>query len=235
MPTTILLVEDQSDVRHLIRLWLQRLGYAVYEASNGREGWDAIAAHKPDIVLSDIAMPEMDGVELCRRIKTTEATADLPVIMFTSLKEADIQLAGTNAGADAYLSKDADPRILKAQIEALLAAQTRRSETAAKQLDTARRQTLGQTVITLAHHLNNSLISIHATASVVKPDNTEDARKLQQVCLTESRKMLVVLKALKQMADEQELKTTVYVGTEVMFDLEAELARLAKAPSGKPT
>ena len=142
MPITILLVEDQSDVRHLIRLWLQRLGYAVYEATNGREGWEAVSRRKPDIVLSDIAMPEMDGVELCRRIKTSEGTADIPVIMFTSLKEAEIQLAGTSAGADAYLSKDADPRILKARIEALLAARTRRSETTAKQLDTARRQTL---------------------------------------------------------------------------------------------
>ncbi len=233
MPITILLVEDQSDVRHLIRLWLQRLGYAVYEATNGREGWEAVSRRKPDIVLSDIAMPEMDGVELCRRIKTSEGTADIPVIMFTSLKEAEIQLAGTSAGADAYLSKDADPRILKARIEALLAARTRQSETTAKQLDTARRQTLGQTVITLAHHLNNSLISIHATASVVKSDNVDDAKKLQQVCLMESRKMLVVLKALKQMADEEELKTTVYVGSEVMFDLEAELARLAEAASGR--
>ncbi|HDS73945.1 MAG TPA: response regulator, partial [Firmicutes bacterium] len=197
--------------------------------TNGREGWEGISTRKPDIVLSDIAMPEMDGVELCRRIKTTESTSDIPVIMFTSLKEAEIQLAGTSAGADAYLSKDTDPRILKARIEALLASRTRQSESTEKRVDSARRQTLSQTVVTLAHHLNNSLISMHATASVVNPDNTSDSRKLRDVCITETRKMLVVLKALKQMADERELKTTVYVGSEVMFDLETELARLADA------
>jgi DNA-binding response OmpR family regulator len=225
MPRTILLVEDEYDIRRVTRLWLEKLDYQVIEAANGNDGWGLIRTNRPDVVLTDITMPGMDGVELCRLIKSTEETADTPVIMFTSHAESEIELRGTNAGADAYLVKGADSRVLQARIEAVLTERSRQTKSRAREVDTARRKTLSQTVITLAHHLNNSLISIHATASVVDHTDAEMSEKLKNVCLSESRKMLTVLKALRAMAEQQELKTTVYVGDELMFDLEDELGK----------
>lgn len=227
MSTRILLVEDQADVRHVAKLWLERLEFEVVEAENGAVALAILPGFDPDLVLTDLAMPVMDGVELCRSIKSDPGTQDIPVLMFTSHTDAEAEVAGTSAGADAYVAKGGDPRILKARIEALVAARTRNTEAVERELDTARRQTLGQTVITLTHHLNNSLISIHAAASVIDPERTDDARKLKQICQTEARKMLVVLRALKEMAEHEELKTTTYVNDELMFDLEAELSRLA--------
>jgi DNA-binding response OmpR family regulator len=121
MPITILLVEDEPGIRSVTAKWLAHHGYAVDEAENGKEGWECIQQRAPDLVITDIAMPEMDGVELCRLIKTTESTADIPVLMFTSHAEADLQLAGTKAGADAYIPKNGDLRVLNARIEALAA------------------------------------------------------------------------------------------------------------------
>ncbi|HOT37339.1 MAG TPA: response regulator [Candidatus Latescibacteria bacterium] len=229
MPITILLVEDEPGIRSVTAKWLAHHGYAVDEAENGKEGWECIQQRAPDLVITDIAMPEMDGVELCRLIKTTESTADIPVLMFTSHAEADLQLAGTKAGADAYIPKNGDLRVLNARIEALAAARSR----ARQETERTRRLTLSQSVTTLAHHINNSVIAIHATASVVDPNNPQQAQKLRHVCQTEARKMLLVLKALKEMAEREELKTTVYVGNELMFDLEAALRQLdsgAKSP-----
>ena len=219
MDGTILLVEDEADVRMLTRMWLESLGYRVVEADDGAVAWDLMRQDVPDLVLTDIAMPNRDGVQLCRLIKTTEATADVPVLMFTSHTEVESQVASTDAGADAYIPKDSSHRIMQGRIEALLRARTRQSEATRKEIASAQRQTLSQTVITLAHHINNSLMAIHATASVVDPECPDEAKRLQSVCRTEVRKMFKVLTALKAMADEQELKTTTYVGPELMFDL----------------
>ncbi len=232
MRKTILFVDDEPDVRRTMRYWLASLGYRAIDAVDGEHAWKLVQEHTPDLVMTDVAMPQMDGVELCRRIKLTEATAGIPVIMFTSHDQTDLQLAGTEAGADAYVSKETDFRILQARLEAILKDRTRQSEATQRQVETAKRQTLSQTVTTLAHHINNSVMAIHATASAIDPASPDHARTLRRVCQTEARKMLTVLRALKKMAEEEELKTTVYVGSELMFDLERELTRLASPATG---
>jgi DNA-binding response OmpR family regulator len=235
MPVTILIVEDEPEIRSMTAKWLVRSGYEVLEAENGRLGWERVQQNHPDIVLTDVAMPEMDGVELCRLIKLGDATAKTPVLIFTSHSEAELQVAGTQAGADAYVPKNTDLRILLARIEALLEARSRAQEETDRTVASTRKLTLSQSVTTLAHHINNSVMAIHAMAGVVDPTNVEHARKLKQVCQVEARKMLLVLRALKEMAEREELKTTVYVGKELMFDLEAELAQLKTPPQGAKT
>lgn len=230
MRRTILFVDDEPDFRRTMRYWLESLGYRSVDAVDGEHAWKLIQQQAPDLVMTDVAMPQMDGVELCRRIKLTEATAGIPVIMFTGHDETDLQLSGTKAGADAYVSKETDLRILQARMEAILKDRSRESDARQREVDAIKRQTLGQTVTTLAHHINNSVMAIHATASAVDPANPDQARTLQRVCQTEARKMFTVLRALKKMADEEELKTTVYVGKELMFDLEQELVRLSSPP-----
>jgi CheY-like chemotaxis protein len=226
MPATILLVEDEADIRMLTRMWLEAEGYTVREADDGQMAWESIAQTAPDIVLTDMAMPVMDGAELCGLIKSTEETSGIPVVILTSHTEVATRMAGTDAGADAYISKYDDRGILRSRIEALLAAGVRQSEVVRREVETAELRTLGQTVITLAHHLNNSLMSISATAEVIDSGNTDHAERLKSVCTVEVRKMFRVMGALREMAEAQELKTTRYVGTELMFDLESDLKKL---------
>ena len=233
MRKTILFVDDEPDFRRTMVYWLESLGYRAIDAVDGDHGWRLVQHHLPDLVMTDVAMPQVDGVELCRRIKLTETTAGIPVVMFTGHNETNLQLAGTEAGADGYVSKETDLRILQARIEAILKDRVRQSQSTQREITTARRQTLSQAVTTLAHHINNSVMAIHATASAIDPDNPDHGRTLQRVCQTEARKMLTVLRALKRMADEEELRTTVYVGKELMFDLETELARLASPDPDK--
>ena len=228
---TILFVDDEPDFRRTVRYWLEPMGYRVVDAVDGEHAWKLIQQQMPDLVMTDIKMPQMDGVELCRLIKLTEATSGIPVIMFTSHAEADVQLAGTEAGADAYVSKDVDWRILHARIEAMLRERSRQSETTRRQVDSAKRQTLSQAVTTLAHYINNSVMAIHTTAAAINPANPDHAHLLQRTCQVEAKKMLAVLRALKKMADEESLRMTTYVGEELMFDLEAELARLPSSPA----
>jgi adenylosuccinate lyase len=124
------------------------------------------------------------------------------------------------------MSKDTDPRLLRARIDALIKDRTRHDEATARKVQSVQRQTLSQSVTTIAHHINNSVMSIHSAATVIDVNDPEHVRKLQQVCRLEARKILSVIKALQTMAEFDELKTTPYLGEEMMFDLELELSKL---------
>jgi DNA-binding response OmpR family regulator len=101
----ILIVEDEESLLKLESILLTSKGYDVRGVSNGRAALDAIAEEKPDLVLLDIMLPEIDGFEVCRRIKADVATRDIPVVMLTAKKTRDDMVKGEKAGADWYITK----------------------------------------------------------------------------------------------------------------------------------
>jgi len=104
----ILIVDDEPTNRELLRDTLELRGYIVEEAGSGAEALARIAAAPPDVVLLDVAMPGMDGLEVCRKLKGDPLTAPLPVIMVTAHVDRKDRLAGIEAGADDYLTKPVD-------------------------------------------------------------------------------------------------------------------------------
>lgn len=100
----ILIVEDNSDLRYYIRTHLSR-EYRVIEAKNGKEGWEMALQTLPELVISDVMMPEMDGFELCRNLKTDEKTSHIPVILLTALASPESKLEGLDTRADDYIIK----------------------------------------------------------------------------------------------------------------------------------
>jgi two-component system phosphate regulon response regulator PhoB len=116
----ILVVEDELDLQELIRFNLARDGYRVACASNGREAIQLIKSNRPQLIVLDLLLPEVDGLQICRYLKAEPETRDIPVIMVTAKgEEADI-VAGLEVGADDYLPKPFSPRVLVARIRALL-------------------------------------------------------------------------------------------------------------------
>ncbi len=113
---TVLYVEDSSDLRHYVRRMLTSFGHAVITAVDGLEGWERVKDSNPDIVVSDVMMPRLDGFELLRRIKTDDRTNHTPVVLITAKSEVDSKIAGLEIGADDYLSKPIDVRELDARI-----------------------------------------------------------------------------------------------------------------------
>jgi DNA-binding response OmpR family regulator len=116
----ILAVDDQPSIRRLVEINLGKAGYRVTTASDGREALDQIAAERPDMVVLDVTMPEVDGYEVLRRLREDEETADLPVLMLSGrTRDFDIARAW-RTGADTYLPKPFDPRQLLSTVEHLL-------------------------------------------------------------------------------------------------------------------
>jgi two-component system, OmpR family, alkaline phosphatase synthesis response regulator PhoP len=116
----ILVVEDEGDIRELLCYSLSKEGYAVEEAADGAEALDRVIRRAPDLVMLDLMLPRMSGLELCRRLRANPDTAHLPVIVVTA-KGAEVdRVLGLEMGADDYVVKPFSPREVVARVKALL-------------------------------------------------------------------------------------------------------------------
>ncbi|MEY2689969.1 MAG: hypothetical protein RL375_4169 [Pseudomonadota bacterium] len=120
MKRTVLTIEDQVDIRRLIRLTLELKGHTVLEASDGAEGLAMAQAHRPDLILLDVMMPGMDGLTVCRTLAADEQLRRIPVVMLSALGTADDVQAGLKSGARAYVVKPFSPLDLLGVITRLI-------------------------------------------------------------------------------------------------------------------
>lgn len=116
MPKKILIVEDEANIRELLRLYLEREGYTVLEAENGVEGIKKWKSDKPDMLLLDVMMPVMDGWAVCREIR---AESDVPIIMLTAKGETADRVSGLGMGADDYIVKPLEMPEVIARVRAV--------------------------------------------------------------------------------------------------------------------
>ena len=117
---TILLVDDEPDILDILSYNLEKEGFIVHAASNGREGVELARKMLPDLILLDVMMPEMDGMETCVQIREEPQLKNTIVAFLTARGEDYSQIAGFDAGADDYIMKPIKPRVLVSRIKALL-------------------------------------------------------------------------------------------------------------------
>lgn len=120
MAEKILVVDDDLDSLKLIGLMLQRNGYEVIAANTGNQALSRAETEQPDLVILDLMMPDMDGFEVCRRMRRNDTTKLIPIIMFTAKILIDDKVAGFEAGADDYLTKPTHPAELASRVRAIL-------------------------------------------------------------------------------------------------------------------
>jgi len=121
MVVRILVIDDDLDTLRLVGLMLQRQGYEIIAASNGTQGLEKAINEKPDLILLDVMMPDMDGYEVTRRLRKNPATSTIPILMFTAKTQIDDKVTGFEVGADDYLTKPTHPTELQAHVRTLLA------------------------------------------------------------------------------------------------------------------
>lgn len=117
---TILLIDDEADVLEFLSYNLSREGYCVLKASDGEEGIKLARKHRPHLIILDVMMPKMNGMETCRALRKIEALKNSIVIFLTARGEDYSQIQGFEAGADDYITKPIKPRLLTSRIQALL-------------------------------------------------------------------------------------------------------------------
>ncbi len=182
----ILVVDDSPEMRALLGDIL-REEYHVVFGSDGQEGWEAAQRERPDVIISDVMMPHVDGREFCRRVKEDPATAQIPFVMLSAKAEMTMKIDNLNWGADEYLTKPFDRQELQARVRSLLRLrrltqdldrQNKDLQAAYQELSAAQNQlvrsekmsSLGQLVAGLAHEINNA---INAVYNGIKPLSTQ--------------------------------------------------------------
>lgn len=126
--STILLVDDDSDIREFVTFNLEKEGYHVVTAKDGAEGVEAVKKHRPDLVLLDVMMPGMDGIEACEAIRSNPDIASTLIAFLSARGEDYSQVAGFDAGADDYITKPIRPKVLVSRVKALLRRNVGESE-----------------------------------------------------------------------------------------------------------
>jgi two-component system alkaline phosphatase synthesis response regulator PhoP len=115
--SSILVVEDETSIASFVALYLKNAGYGVRTAATGTAALDAVASDQPALVVLDLMLPDIDGIEVCRRIRTT---SDVPILMLTARDEDVDKIIGLEVGADDYMTKPFNPRELVARVKSIL-------------------------------------------------------------------------------------------------------------------
>ncbi|AEM78994.1 two-component system, OmpR family, alkaline phosphatase synthesis response regulator PhoP [Thermoanaerobacter thermohydrosulfuricus] len=120
MAHTVLVIEDEIHILELLRYNLEAAGYKVITSENGKEGLDKALEGKPDLVILDLMLPDVDGLEICKILKKNDETKNIPIIMLTAKSEEFDKVLGLELGADDYITKPFSVRELLARIKAVL-------------------------------------------------------------------------------------------------------------------
>jgi DNA-binding response OmpR family regulator len=116
----VLVVEDDPDIAELVARYLDKAGYVTTRTGSGRDALDTVRAKAPDLIVLDVMLPHIDGLEVCRLLRANESTAAIPIIMLTARAEESERIVGLEIGADDYLAKPFSPNELVARVRALL-------------------------------------------------------------------------------------------------------------------
>ena len=119
MPKKILVIEDEKDIQELLQLYLKRDGYEVHIARDGETGLRKASQERYDLILLDLMLPQVDGLEICRSLRSRPQTADIPIIMITAKVEESDRIVGLEMGADDYITKPFSPREVLARVKAI--------------------------------------------------------------------------------------------------------------------
>jgi two-component system phosphate regulon response regulator PhoB len=122
--TSVLIIDDEPDILKLLKLRFEKQGYQVLTAKTGQEGLKAAFAKLPSLIILDLMLPDMDGLDVCKKLKEQEKTGHIPVMMLTAKTENSDEVIGLELGADDYVTKPFDFAVLHSRVKNLLKRQT---------------------------------------------------------------------------------------------------------------
>ncbi|MBK1989907.1 response regulator transcription factor [Sphaerospermopsis aphanizomenoides BCCUSP55] len=178
MSAQLLLVDDEPGLREAVKEYLQESGFSVQTASNARQGWEMMQQNTPDLVISDIMMPQVDGYQFLKQLRDDPRFQALPVVFLTAKGMTGDRIQGYQAGVDAYLPKPFDPDELVAIVENLLARHTAKTQIASE-------DTENMDIAKLAHEISKikDLLSPRSAISQSPPPFKIDLTPREQSVL----------------------------------------------------
>ena len=217
----VLIADDSPLIRRLIEVAVLDRGHEVIGAEDGSSAWALFEREQPSLVIVDWQMPELDGLEVCRRIRASPSARDVFLLVVTGRDEGDDVVNALNAGADDYLFKPFTPSSITARLEIAerrIAANDARWA-AEEALSNAQWMAgIGQTALAIQHEINNPLAALLSNAQLMLMDDAlpADVRSLADDMLAQARRVANVVKRLSRL---EAPKTVEYLAGEPMLDL----------------
>jgi len=202
---SILLAEDNLDIHHYLKSALEK-EYRVFAFMNGKEAWKNIQDAMPDLVLSDIMMPEMTGIELCEKIKAEEKTSHIPVVLLTAKGTHDKKVEGLESGADDYIKKPFRLEEIKARIKNVLKQRQRLREKYSKELifedkavhvNSMDEQFIQKAITIIEKHLDNTSFSIDTFCNEMGYGRTRLYEKIKAITGMSPNELIRVIRLKK--------------------------------------
>lgn len=210
---TLLIVEDNTELRNYLNTSLKKY-YKILTASNGKLGFELAHEKMPDVILTDVVMPEMDGVELCKLIKTTAKTSHIPLLMLSAKSMVEDKIKGIDSGADAYISKPFNMEILKSTLTQLILSRQilfnkfyKEISNKTKENPTSVDNQFMQKVVQYVHaHLSDSNLSNESLAEAMFLSRSQLYRKLKELTGTSVNEFIrnVRLEKAKQLLESKQ-------------------------------
>ena len=225
---TILVVDDNRDMLHLFTKILETHGYNVVAAESGNEALGMACKNPPDLILLDLAMPKMDGYAVCRKLKESNKTGMIPVIMVTCRSTMKDKIQGLETGADDYITKPIHYVELLARVESLMKIK----ELHERLIETQKLEMLAQIAVSVNHEINNPLCAITANAEMLRMtlENPDEA-VLQKITT-----ILKEVERIKQVVNKLSRATKVismdYISGIKMLDLDRSSEGAVKSKKG---
>ena len=218
----ILIVEDNNDIRAYLSENLE-LEYKIIQASNGAEGLDKSLTKIPDLIIADISMPKMDGLEMCQKVKSEMRTSHIPIILLTARTSLIFKIDGMENGADDYVTKPFNMNLLKARIKNLIESRNQLKEKFAKNFDLSPsgvvmnsldEQLLSKIKIIVEKNIDNSSFSVEQLASALYLSRMQLYRKLKALTGKSPNK---VIRSIRLKRAAQLLETKQYNVADVTY------------------
>ncbi len=212
-PHAILVVEDDPELAEFL-VSLLSARYRVRWAAGGVEGLATARAMRPDLILADVALPRMDGLDLTRAAKEDPALSDVPVLILSARADVADFVAGYEAGAVDYMTKPFAPDVLESKIRALVKIRLLQQTLVARE----RLAAVGEVLVTLAHEVNNALTAVVAGAQLLEQEPLGPAARanVQSILAAAGR----IARTLKKLSDLRDARPTTYVGATRMIAIE---------------
>ena len=217
----VLIADDSPLIRRLVEVAVLDRGHEVIAVEDGASAWAAFEREQPSLVIVDWQMPELDGLEVCRRIRMSPGTRDVFVLVVTGRIEGDDVVIALDAGADDYLFKPFTPSSITARLEIAERRITANDARWAAEEALANAQWMagiGQTALAIQHEINNPLAALLSNVQLMLMDDalSRDVRKLAEEMLEQARRVAAVVKRLSVL---EAPRTVEYLTGAPMIDL----------------
>lgn len=218
----ILIVDDDPNVALLVKMTLSKQdGYSLEISESGDKALERINEDPPDLVLLDLMMPGIDGMEVCRRIKSNEETKFIPVLMLTAKREAADMILGMEVGANDYITKPFNPEELVARVRVHLRIKALEKEAGARsELETALEMS-----VTLQHQINNPLTGVVGNIELLKEWDKLSKKDIDEIVESALVSALRIKDIVKRMGKLTRVISTPYIGGQKMIDFERSLEK----------